>query len=89
MPRTDMVTLLPEAIDSRRIELGISLLDFEKRARLSDVTLRTARAGKPVSLATALLICTALRCPLKKLLSSAKPKSNINSPVQPEVRAAI
>lgn len=84
-----MVTLVPEAIDARRVELGMSLTDFAKRTNLCEPTLRAARAGKLISLSTARTISTVLRCPLGKLVSSAKPKFNVKTSIQPEVRAAI
>lgn len=89
MPRTDMVTLKPEAIDARRVELGMTLPEFERQTNLSAMTLRTARAGKRISLASAIDISRALKCSVSKLLSSATPKLNIDLPIPDEVRAAI
>lgn len=89
MPRTDMVTLKPEAIDARRVELGMTLPEFAKQTTLSEMTLRTARAGKSISLASARDISRALRCPLSKLLSSATPKFNIEPPIPATARAAV
>ncbi len=68
--RTDAVTMNASLVERRRIEFGLTLQDLSRRAGISDVTLRHARHGRPISTKSLRAIARAIRLPWKDVVST-------------------
>lgn len=65
-----MLLLDGDAIDRRRVALGLTLRELAARARLTTETIRSARTGRRISLRSVRQLARALRCSWRVLLSS-------------------
>lgn len=82
MPRIDMVILNLDAFERARLAKFYSLPELSNKARLSDQTIRHARAGRAIGLASAKKIAKALGLELSAL------SANVNPSDRPEAATA-